>query len=324
MTDGHVRVEREIAGVRLAIETGQVARQAGGSVIVTLGDSRVFAAVTAGSAREDIDFFPLFCDYREKTEAGGKIPGGFFKREGRPTTKETLTMRMIDRSIRPMFPDGYKQDVQVLTQALQYDGKVNTDVAAMIAGFAAIRISGLPFETTLGAVRIGHIDGELVVWPDDSKRRTESRLDLVVAGHKDGLAMVESSAKELTEEELIDALDLAGRVILEVVELIDELKQKAGKPEIEFVPAEVNESLKAKVFEYEERLSAVIRTDGKHQRDEACRAVRTACITELTEGCPEGELKSLTKEIKEFFHDLQQKVERGCILGGKRVDGRAS
>ena len=132
MTNGPIRVEREISGVRIAIETGQVARQAGGSVILTLGDSKVFAAVTAGKAREDIDFFPLLCDYREKNEAGGKIPGGFFKREARPTTKEILTMRLIDRSIRPMFPDGYKEEVQVLTHALQYDGKNNTDVAAMI------------------------------------------------------------------------------------------------------------------------------------------------------------------------------------------------
>ena len=171
MTNGHVRVEREIAGVRLALETGEVARQAGGSVIATLGDSKIFAAVTAGPPRDDLDFFPLFCDYREKTEAGGKIPGGFFKREGRPTTKEILTMRLIDRSIRPMFPDGYKQDVQVLTHALQYDGTNNTDIAAMIGAFAAIRISGLPFEGSMGAVRIGHIDGEFVAFPADDKRR---------------------------------------------------------------------------------------------------------------------------------------------------------
>ena len=171
METRHVRVEGEVGGVRLVLETGQVARQAGGSVIATLGDTMVFAACTAGAAREDIDFFPLVCDYREKTEAAGKIPGGFFKREGRPTTKEILTMRLVDRSIRPMFADGFKQEVQVMSHALGYDGKHNADVLAMIASFAAVKLSGLPFEKTLGAVRVGHLDGELCLWPSDERRR---------------------------------------------------------------------------------------------------------------------------------------------------------
>ena len=156
------RVEATIAGKKLTLETGQVARQAGGAVIATLGDTRCFAAATAGNARDDIDFFPLVCDYREKTEAAGKIPGGFFKREGRPTTKEILTMRLIDRSIRPMIAEGFKAEVQVMTSVMQYDGENNPDVVAMIAAFTAIRIAGMPFETTLGAVRIAHIDGKLV------------------------------------------------------------------------------------------------------------------------------------------------------------------
>ncbi|MFT7487372.1 MAG: polyribonucleotide nucleotidyltransferase, partial [Candidatus Paceibacteria bacterium] len=162
MFDTYKSVERTIAGRKIVLETGHMARQAGGSVIVTIGDSKVFSAVTAGNAREDIDFFPLVVDYREKTESAGKIPGGFFKREGRPTTKEILTMRLTDRSIRPMFPAGYKAEVQVMSFTMQYDGENNTDVASMIGAFAALSISGLPFEATMGAVRIAHIDGEFV------------------------------------------------------------------------------------------------------------------------------------------------------------------
>src|SRR5436190_19878117 len=170
MNNNYARVETEIGGIPLILETGQVARQAHGSVIATLGGTMAFAAISVGPAREDQDFFPLTVDYREKTEAAGKIPGGFFKREGRPTTKEILTMRLIDRSIRPMFPEGFKNEVQVMSHALSYDGTSNADICAMIASFAAVRISGAPFEATLGAVRIGHLDGSLVPFPPDERR----------------------------------------------------------------------------------------------------------------------------------------------------------
>ena len=219
MKSNYARVEAEIAGRLVSLETGQVARQAQGSVIVTMGGTKAFAAIGIGAAREGIDFFPLTVDYREKTEAAGKIPGGFFKREGRPTTKEILTMRLIDRSIRPMFPEGFQAEVQVMSHVLCYDGDNSADLAAMIASFAAVRISGVPFEATLGAARIGHLDGKLVAFPSDERRRTESRLDLVVAGHKDGIAMVEAGAKELSEEEMIDALELGQQVIGQIVEL---------------------------------------------------------------------------------------------------------
>ena len=323
MSNQHVRVERVIAGKRLCLETGQVARQAGGAVIATLGDSKVFAACTAGAPREDIDFFPLVCDYREKTEAAGKIPGGFFKREGRPTTKEILTMRLVDRSIRPMFPDGYKAEVQVMSHALGYDGVVNTDVLAMIASFAAVRISGLPFETTLGAVRIGHLDGELCVWPQDDRRRTESRLDLVVSGHKEGICMVESSAIELAESEMIEALELAHETILQIVDLIDELVAKSGRTQQAFEAPQINEQLCAKVFQYESELAKAIRTEGKHERSAAMVGVKKRCVEALSAGCPEGEQKALSKEIGGFWGKLCKQVERRCILSGRRVDGRA-
>src|SRR6185295_16020131 len=250
MNSTYARVETEIAGRTLTLETGQVARQAHGSVIATLGDTKAFAAVSVGPGREDQDFFPLTVDYREKTEAAGKIPGGFFKREGRPTTKEILTMRLIDRAIRPMFPEGYKQEVQVMAHALAYDGVVNADVTAMIAAFAAVRISGVPFEATMGAVRIGHLDGELVAFPRDDRRRDESRLDLVVAAHRQGLAMVEAGAKELSEEEMMDALELAQRTINDIISAVDELVQKGGKPRMEWNPPAVDAAIEKAVAAY--------------------------------------------------------------------------
>ena len=225
MENGPIRVEATIAGQRLVLETGLVAKQAGGSVIATLGDTRCFAAATAGNAREDIDFFPLVCDYREKPEAAGKIPGGFFKREGRPSIKEILTMRMIDRSIRPMFPDGYKSEVQVMTTALQYDGRNNPDILAMIAGFAAVRVAGLPFETTLGASASRTSTANSSPFPGDEERRDRRAASTWSwRATRTAVCMVESSADQLSEAEMIDALEMAHETILEIVNLVDELK----------------------------------------------------------------------------------------------------
>ncbi|MEM1447743.1 MAG: polyribonucleotide nucleotidyltransferase [Planctomycetota bacterium] len=316
------RVEATIAGKKLTLETGQVARQAGGAVIATLGETRCFAAATAGNARDDIDFFPLVCDYREKTEAAGKIPGGFFKREGRPTTKEILTMRLIDRSIRPMFADGFRAEVQVMTSVMQYDGKNNPDVVAMIAAFTAIRIAGMPFETTLGAIRIAHVDGKLVAFPDDDDRRNNSRLDLVVSGHENGIAMVESSAQELTEDEMIDALAEAHEVILQIVDLSNELVDRCAKPTMDFKAPEVDQDLRAKVFRFEDDLTEAMRTPGKHERGAAASAVKDRVVADLTAGLEGDDLKSRTKAVKEFFGDLKKKCERTMILSGRRVDGR--
>ena len=323
MSTKPTRVEATIAGKKITLETGQVARQAGGAVIATLGDTRCFAAATAGNARDDIDFFPLVCDYREKTEAAGKIPGGFFKREGRPTTKEILTMRLIDRSIRPMFAEGFKAEVQVMTSVMQYDGENNPDVVAMIAAFTAIRIAGMPFETTLGAVRIAHIDGKLVAFPSDSDRRENSRLDLVVSGHENGLCMVESSAKELTEEEMIDALAEAERVVQEIIDLANELVDRCAKPAMEFTAPGVDEDLKARVFAYEGDLAAAMKTDGKHERGAAMNDVKKAAVAALTSGYDGDDLKGYTKTVKEFFGDLKKHCERSAIISGRRVDGRS-
>jgi len=318
-------VEREIAGVRISISTGQMARQAHGSVICTIGGSSAFAAVCASNPNFEPHFFPLTCDYREKTQAAGKIPGGFFKREGRPTTKEILTMRLIDRSIRPMFADGYMQEVQVMTQALGYDGTNNTDIAAMIGAFTAVRLAGLPFETTLGATRIGMIDGKLVAFPNDSELRSDSTLNLVVSGHEDAIAMVEASAKELSEAEMIDALEMAHNVIKEVISLANELIDKVDvTPEEYTVPETDTESTDA-VAPWADRITEALYTEGKHARYGAVDAVRDECLGELTDGIDDEEALAEKKSaLKSAFKTLTGQCERETILSGKRTDGRKS
>ena len=323
MKFNHVRVERQIGGKRIVLETGIVARQAHGAVICTLEETMAFAAAVAGPAKEDQDFFPLTVDYREKTEAAGKIPGGFFKREGRPTTKEILTMRLIDRAIRPMFPDGFYNEVQVMSHALCYDGFHNTDVVAMIAAFAAVRISGMPTDATLGAVRIGLVDGQLLSYPTDEQRRGDSRLDLVVAGHKDGICMVECAAQEVPEETMLEALELAQDVIHQIVEMVEELQAKAGKPAMDWTAPVRDESLWSQVKPFAAPLESAVFTSGKHERYAAIDAIKKECVEKLTAGILDEEEKSeRTKKVKAAFEELITQVEREMILQGRRLDGR--
>ena len=318
----HARVECELAGRRLVLETGQIARQAHGSVLVSMGETQCFAAACTGPGREDLDFFPLTVDYREKTDSAGKIPGGFFKREGRPTTKEILTMRLIDRSIRPLFPKGFRQEVQVMSRVFGYDGETPSDILAMIASFAALHISNIPFACALGAVRIGHLDGKLASLPTDPERHEGSRLDLVVAGHQDAVVMVEASAQELPEAEMIDALELAHAEIRKVIAAIEELRQQAGKPKMEFTPPEPDHDLANAVEAYRDRVREAMGTEGKHERYEAVGAVKQDCIAKLTEGYAGDDLKVRTKAVKNALGSLAGSVEREMILSGRRVDGR--
>ncbi len=323
MTTQHVKVECQIGGKTLSLETGQVARQSNGSVIARMGDTMVLCAVNTAPGRDDLDFFPLTVDYREKTNAAGKIPGGFFKREARPTTKEILTMRLTDRSIRPMFPDGFRQEVQVMSQVLAYDGEHGADILSMIAAFASVHCSSIPFEGAMGAVRVGHIDGKLTLFPSPEPTRLESRLDLVVAGHRNGLAMVEAGAKELPENEMIDALEMAGEAIHKIADLVDELRSKIGREKFEFVPPTPDtESIEAAAA-FRGQLREAIFTEGKHERSAALSAVRDAAIAELTANTPDDQLADRKKRLKGAFYSLQGSVERECILEGKRVDGRA-
>src|SRR5215470_911625 len=227
----HTR-ELHVGQNTLRLETGKLAKQAHGSVIVRFGDSVVLVtACRAANAREGIDFLPLTVDYREYTYASGRIPGGFFKREGKPAEKEVLTSRVIDRPIRPLFPSGWRHETQVIALVLSADSENDTDVLAITGASAALALSEIPFENTIAGVRIGLVDGHYVANPTFDQRK-QSKLDLVVAGTKDGLVMVEAGAKEVTEQEVLEALEQAHAAIKQIVGAIDDLAKEAGKKKL--------------------------------------------------------------------------------------------
>jgi len=240
-------VEIEWGGKTLKLETGRVARQADGAVLATLGETVVLCAVTAAkSVKPGQDFFPLTVDYAEKTYAAGKIPGGFFKREGRPTEKETLTSRLIDRPIRPLFPDGFYNEVQVVAQVLSLNPEVDSDIPAMIGVSAALTLSGVPFNGPIGACRVGYIDGQYILNPTASQLK-ESKLNLVVAGTEQGVMMVESEALELSEDIMLGGVTFGHEQMQAAIQAINELAEVAAKPAWEWTPPAKDEALIAKV-----------------------------------------------------------------------------
>src|SRR6188472_29790 len=231
--------ELTLSGKTLRFETGKLAKQAGGSVIMRLGDSVVLVtACRAASQREGIDFLPLTVDYKEYTYASGRIPGGFFKREGKPTEKEVLTSRQIDRPIRPLFPSGWRYETQVIALVLSADQENDTDVLAITGASAALAISEIPFEKTIAGVRIGLVDGQYVVNPTFEQRK-QSKLDLVVAGSKDGLVMVEAGAKEVSEVQVVEALNVAHAAIKQIVAAIDDMAKAAGRKKLAVAKKEI-------------------------------------------------------------------------------------
>src|SRR5512144_851206 len=242
-------IKKSIAygGHTLTLETGEIARQAGGAVLVSLDDTVVLVtAVAAKSARPGQDFFPLTVDYQEKTYAAGKIPGGFFKREGRPSEKETLTSRLIDRPIRPLFPDGFYNEVQVIATVMSVDPEIDPDVPAMIGASAAIALSGIPFNGPIGAARVGYVDGQYVLNPTKTELAS-SKLDLVVAGTEAAVLMVESEAKELPEEVMLGAVVFGHQQQQAAIELIHSIVEEAGKPLWDWQPPAKDEALIASV-----------------------------------------------------------------------------
>jgi polyribonucleotide nucleotidyltransferase len=228
----HTREEISLGGRVLSIETGKWAKQAHGSAIVRMGDTMVMVtACHSGSPREGIDFLPLTVDYREFAYSSGRIPGGFFKREGKPTEKEVLTSRCIDRPIRPLFPSGWRNETQIIAMVLSADTEFDSDVLAITGASAALALSEIPFEKTIAGVRVGLVDGQYIINPTFEQRR-QSRLDLVVAGSRDGIVMVEAGAKEVTEEEALTALDEAHKAIKQVCDGIDALAKKSGRAKL--------------------------------------------------------------------------------------------
>jgi len=307
----------------LTLETGKVARQADGSVIATLGETSVMANVTfAKEPKPGQDFFPLTVHYQEKYYAAGKVPGGFFKREARPTEKETLTARLIDRPIRPLFVEGFKNEVLVMCTVLSHDLVNDPDVVAMIAASAALTISGAPFMGPIAGCRVGFVNGDYVLNPsvDDMQNlRTnpEQRLDLVVAGTKDAVMMVESEAYELTEAEMLGAVVFAHQQIQPVIDLIIDLAETAAKEPFDFQPADYSDIYAAVKAAGEEKIRAAYAITDKQARTTAVSDAKAAIKATLTEEqLADANLGTALKK-------LEASVLRGDVVKtGKRIDGR--
>ena len=315
MHTGHVKIGRE----DLVIETGKLAKQADGSVIVRFGETMVLVtACYAPTAREGIDFLPLTVDFRENTYASGRIPGGFFKREGRPTEKETLTSRLIDRPLRPLFPEGWNRETQVVAWVVSSDTDNDPDVLALTGASAALALSPIPCERSVAAVRVGLVDGEFLVNPTYSERK-HCRLDLIVAGSSEAIVMVEAGATEVSEEEILTALQTGHAAIRKIVAVIEELAVTAGKTKVTVAAPEVDEAL---VREVEEKalgpLSDAMRIPEKLESYAKVDEAKNALVASFPE--EDAERRAQAKRI---FNGLKEKVLRTEVLErGQRLDGR--
>ncbi len=306
---------------QVTLETGEIARQAHGAVLCTVDDTVVLAAVTASkSAKPGQSFFPLTVDYAEKTYAAGKIPGGFFKREGRPTEKEILTSRLIDRPIRPLFPDGFYNEVQVVAQVLSLNPEVDADIPAMIAVSAAMTLSGIPFSGPIGAVRVGYLDGQYVINPTLSQLK-ESKLNLVVAGTSQGVLMVESEALELPEDVMLGAVVHGHEQMQAAITAIEELAEVAGKPAWDWKAPARDEALAAKIVELSEAdLRKAFAMRQKGARSEAIDAIWKRVFEAVGVGAAGG---PDANTVKDLCFAVEAKIVRNQILDGEpRIDGR--
>ncbi len=321
----HQKVSINWGGRKLTLETGKIARQADGAVLATYGETVVLATVvSAKEPKPGVDFFPLTVNYQEKTFAAGRIPGGYFKREGRPTEKETLISRLIDRPIRPLFAEGYRNDTQVVVTVLQHDLENDSDVVAMVGASAALTLSGVPFMGPVGAAKVGYINGEYVLNPTVAQM-DESVLDLVVAGTEDAVLMVESEAKELSEEVMLGAVVFGQKGWQPVLDAIIKLAEKAAKEPRDFTAPDHSAIEKAVLKIAEKDLRKAYKITAKAERYAAVDAVKAKVMEEL---CPAGVepdgKKTFDKEaVKGQFKEVQAKIVRWNILDdGIRIDGR--
>jgi polyribonucleotide nucleotidyltransferase len=314
------KVEIEIDGKTISLEAGDLGRQAGGTVIVRSGDTMVLVAATmAGKPREGIDFFPLTVDYREKTYAAGKIPGSFFKREARPGELETLTCRLIDRPIRPLFDDGFMNETQVICMVISHDQENPADVIALTGASAALLISDIPYNNPIAGARIGRVGGNFVFNPTYEESEG-SDLNLLMAGTSDGIVMVEAGSKELSEDVMIDALAFGHERIKKIIEIQEKLRGLLGKQKAPVEKKEVDQELHNKANDLvRAKLESAMEIAGKQERTEAIKALRDTLETELnSEGC--SDLKS---DLGNLFHDIEKDVVRTLVVDkGYRVDGR--
>ena len=314
------KVEIDIDGKLLSIEAGDLARQAGGAVVIRQGDTMLLVTATmAKEAREGIDFFPLTVDYREKTYAVGKIPGNFFRREARPGDIETLTCRLIDRPIRPLFPKAFKNETQVVALVISHDQTNPPDINAITGASAALMISDIPFETPVAGARISRVNGNLIFNPtyDDT---ANSDLNLVMAGTSDGIVMVEAGAKEVSEDDMMEALEFGHERIKKLIEIQIKLRELLGKEKLVVEAPQVDEELKNKIHEkVAAKLTEAMQISGKHERSDAIKQIREDLKGHLS---PE-EQEEKAGAIKEIFHDLEKDIVRNLILDKQyRVDCR--
>jgi polyribonucleotide nucleotidyltransferase len=321
-----VRVEREIGGRTLSLEAGKVALQAHGAVWVQYGETVVLATVLAAPSTRAIDYFPLYVDYREATYAAGKIPGGFFKREGRPTTKEVLTMRLIDRPIRPLFPADYMDEVQIQCMTLSFDDENDPDVLALVGASASLAISHAPFEGPIGAARVGLADGELVAMPT-LDQVAEGGMDLLAAGPREAINMIEMAGEQLSEDVVAAGTQLAFETYTQIIEMIDELVEKTNAAEKKtyeptLIPQELKDALSAT---YGDRIREAKQIPGKVERGDVLGAIKEDVMAEyFPADAPEDAEPPFTKwQVSEGLYKTEGRIQRELILGGTRPDGRA-
>jgi len=314
------KVTSQIGTTQISIDTGKIAKLADGAVIVSCGDTMILAsAVSATAIREGQDFFPLTVDYREKAAAAGKFPGGYFKREGRPTEKETLTSRMIDRPLRPLFPQGYFYDTQIISILLSADGQNDPDILALNGASAALCVSDIPFAGPVGAVRVGRVNGQFVANPTHSERE-QSDLDLVYVGTENDVIMIEGAANEVPEPEFVQALEFAHAHAREMIRIQKQLAEQIGKPKREMPLLQVKPELLEVAYQVAgDRIEGALYTEGKVARAKAIDGLREEVKTSILEKYPEADAFS----ISQAFDYVQKKAFRISILEKKkRVDGR--
>lgn len=321
----HMTEQRKVytldwAGRQLVVETGQYAKQANGAVLVHYGDSTVLSTATASKEARGLDFFPLTVNYEERLYAAGKIPGGFIKREGRPSEKAVLTSRLIDRPIRPLFPDGFRNDVQVISMVLSVDNDSSPEMAAMIGSSLALSVSDIPFEGPIAGVQIGRIDGEFVINPT-LEQQAESDLDLIVAGTKDAINMVEAGAKEVEESIILEAIMFGHQEIQRLVEFQEMIVAEIGKEKAEIALFEIDQNLKSEIeADYKAKLTDAIQTKDKHEREDAIDAVKAEVVEKYEAQEVEDEVLG---QVKAILSELVKEEVRRLISDEKvRPDGR--
>jgi polyribonucleotide nucleotidyltransferase len=316
------RVEKQIGASTLAFETGWLAKQAAGAVWAQYGETVVLVAVATGAPRPGIDFFPLTCDYRERTSAAGKFPGGFLKRESRPSTKEILAARLMDRPVRPLFPKGFNDEVQIQATVFSSDKQNDADLLAMNGSSMALCLSQLPFEGPIGSVRLGRIDNEWIVFPTNDQLE-ESELDLIVSGSRDSVLMIEGFSREMPEALMAEAILKCHEVIREIIDLQEELVAKVQPQKMNFVPPE-DDGLYARLHSaYYGELKTAVRIIGKQARADAVSAIKERAKAEVIPD-PLALGAILATRFATVWHDLEEHAVRETILEGTRPDGRGS